>query len=356
MKPRGRASIATTRWSVRDLAGRLLEDQAHGGEQWDTLVVPMLCADPASDPLHRRAGERLWPTWFTAEMVDQAMRDPLSWQALYQQQPLDAAGGFIQLDWLHVVDDPPKKPRYYMGVDLALTSAGDYSAIVIAAADKATGCLYVVDAWHARVPAGEALDVLVGRCAHYEPLEVVIDDDNAWKLIRGSIGRTFRDAGVSALYFAALPLHGGVRGARGEGKQIRAAALQAACSRGEVRVLRRPWTADLVDELVRFPGGAHDDWLDCLSLLARRLALFANSEERADLVEYCLGNTGCTVTLPRLGPTGFREHRGIDRRPEESDSEYFRRKQTETLDQMLRSSPRLSRPRERASVCSVRAD
>ncbi len=136
LKPHGRVSIATTRWSVRDLAGRLLADQAAGGEHWDRLIVPMECVNPDTDPLARRLGERLWPEWFTAEMCDQAKRDPLSWQALFQQQPLDQAGSFIRLEWLEVVDDVPRDPAYWVGVDLALTTGNDYSAIVVGAASR----------------------------------------------------------------------------------------------------------------------------------------------------------------------------------------------------------------------------
>ncbi len=158
----------------------------------------------------------------------------------------------------------------------------------------------IVHAWRERVPAAEALERLIEVVRHYAPREVLIDDDPSWKLLRSSIGKTFRERGVTPPWFHALPLHGGARGARGEGKQLRAAAFQAACSRGEVRVLRRHWTAALVDELVRFPGGDHDDWLDCCSLIGRRLALHSATPAEPTMREYTVMNSNRVIMLPVL--------------------------------------------------------
>jgi len=73
LKPGAAQILIQTRWHTDDLAGRLLNDQGDGGQQWHVLSIPMECTS-TDDPLERKIGERLWPEWFTDEMVAQAKR------------------------------------------------------------------------------------------------------------------------------------------------------------------------------------------------------------------------------------------------------------------------------------------
>ena len=81
--------IVTTRWARYDLAGLLIDRHERGEEEWTIVRLPMLADDPA-DPLGRELGEPLWPEWYTNRTIVEAQRDPLRWNSLYQQQPLDA--------------------------------------------------------------------------------------------------------------------------------------------------------------------------------------------------------------------------------------------------------------------------
>jgi hypothetical protein len=94
LKPGAAQVLITTRWHEDDLAGRLLERERDG---WKVLELPMEAM--ADDPLGREVGERLWPEWFTEEMVEQAKLDVRAWNALYQQQPASEQGDYFQLDW-----------------------------------------------------------------------------------------------------------------------------------------------------------------------------------------------------------------------------------------------------------------
>jgi predicted phage terminase large subunit-like protein len=56
-------------------------------------------------------------------------------------------------------------------------------------------------------------------------------------------------------------------------KATRAMPLAAQFEAGNVRVLRRQWTNDLVDEFVSFPAGAHDDQVDAAAGAFNKLTL-----------------------------------------------------------------------------------
>jgi hypothetical protein len=66
LNPGGRIVLIQTRWHVDDLAGRLLEDMAAGGEPWKIIKLPAIAGDDVedggyADPLGRKPGDPLWP-------------------------------------------------------------------------------------------------------------------------------------------------------------------------------------------------------------------------------------------------------------------------------------------------------
>lgn len=310
LTPDATVSMATTRWATRDLAGFLIEEMRSGGERWEVVELPMLCEDPARDPLGRHAGERLWADHFTAVMVAQAQRDPEMFQALYQCRPVDAAGSFFAHEWIHVVDKLPRRDecRVLAACDTAMTlGGGDYSVILVAYLHEASGNLYAVDLWRGQVEPETFLERLVDACRIHSPDVLLFDDDNAYKLMLKSIGRAFKVARLSPPYIKALPLHSG--GGKGAGKQLRATAIRAAFSRGEVFLARRGWTGAVVEELVAFPGGRNDDIVDCFSLVGRECALVAASQpQEEDLVEYTF-RSGEVVRRAKL-TSSFRPYGG----------------------------------------------
>jgi predicted phage terminase large subunit-like protein len=79
-----------TRWHEDDLAGRLLAEQARGGDRWRVLELPARGED----------GAALWPEKHDRAALEQVERvvGPYAWQALYQQRPAPAEGSVLK-DW-----------------------------------------------------------------------------------------------------------------------------------------------------------------------------------------------------------------------------------------------------------------
>jgi predicted phage terminase large subunit-like protein len=314
LKPNATVTIASTRWSVDDLVGRLIDDMAHGGRKFEVVNLPMLCNDPVRDPLGRRLGERLWEEWFSAEMVEEAQRDTVTWSALYQGAPLDASGSYFDREWLHVTDDiPTAKCVSVLACDTAMTlGGGDHSVIVAGRWHRESGLLYIVDIWRAQVTSDIFIAALIDKINAHQPMDVVFDDDAAFKLLRPEIVKQARLARVRSMpVLRALSLHS--RGGAGEGKQLRAATIRGMFSRGEVFLAKRGWTADLMHELLHFPSvRVHDDMVDCLSLLGRWCSQHhAIAAEREEEVEYTvhmpagIHGDAYTRTIKVRRPVGF---------------------------------------------------
>ena len=94
LKPDAAVVLIMTRWHLDDLAGRILDRER---DRWSVLSLPME-AQPG-DPLGRKPGERLWPGWFTEQMVEDAKRDVRGWNSLYQQNPAPDEGTYFHADW-----------------------------------------------------------------------------------------------------------------------------------------------------------------------------------------------------------------------------------------------------------------
>lgn len=104
MKPNARMVIACTRWHEADLLGQILDREA---DEWTVIKIPMIAYE--KDVLGRKEGERLWPEWYTEEMVETAQRDPRSWIALYQQEPRAAGGAEFKRNWIQHYQTKPSK-------------------------------------------------------------------------------------------------------------------------------------------------------------------------------------------------------------------------------------------------------
>lgn len=266
--PKGRELIISTRWARRDIAGRILELIGSGQEKgWYVLRLPMIC-DEQPDALGRQIGESLWPDYFTAEFIAEKMRDELIWQTQFQQTPLDEAGTWVGPEHLHAEEIAPESLHYVIAVDLALSvSKGDYTAIVVAGLDEQRH-LHIVQVLRDRLSPEVTVERLATLCDIYRPQEVLIDDDNASKVLVRLMLEIARTQKRALPPINPQPM-------RGRDKETRAAAIRGLLLSGHVHILQAPWTRALQRELLEFPAGDHDDQVDALGLIGRRFPMLS---------------------------------------------------------------------------------
>lgn len=269
LKPGGKLVLICQRLARNDLAGYLIDRNISNPTRKQRILRLPMIAEP-NDPLGRAPGERLWPEWYTVEMVEDAKRDEYKWKTLYQQEPPSDTGSWVSTDEIKFAPSPEFSSDYtYYGLtDLALSvGKGDYTVHIIAAISKATGHCHGVDFYRQRVDPAASATKLVQLAEVYKPAEWLIDDDNASKVFMQLVATEARSSSV-AVNWKPLPM-------RGQDKETRAAPLRGMFKRGMIYLdPKKPWTNIIVNELLQFPnalGAGVDDCVDALGLLGRRL-------------------------------------------------------------------------------------
>jgi len=174
--------------------------------------------------------------------------------------------------------------------------------------------LHVVEVTRERVSPEATVQRMFDLCERYKPNEVLIDDDNASRVLSRLIIELGRTRGRSPPPMIPQPM-------RGRDKETRSAAIRGQFLAGNVRIVRAPWNAALHRELLEFPSGAHDDQVDALGLLGRRFPMLsAPSAPAADRDPY----KGCVTRWDSEGNAYLNV--GLDELFQDRESQQARRR------------------------------
>ena len=92
LQPGGKIVLVMTRWSTKDLTGKLIQEKANeDGDTWDIVELPAIL--PNKRPV--------WPEyWDIKELEKTRASIPVSnWNAQYMQQPTAEEGAIIKREW-----------------------------------------------------------------------------------------------------------------------------------------------------------------------------------------------------------------------------------------------------------------
>lgn len=259
LKPGAKQIIVMTRWHEDDLGGRIL---ARERNRWHVIELPMEAM--ANDPLGRKPGERLWPDWFTDEMVATAKLDVRAWNALYQQQPASEDGDYFKREWFaNEYDELPHGLRLYGASDYAVTEGGgDFTEHGIFGV-SASGDAFVVDWWSGQEAADSWIEQKCDMIQRHKPLCWFGEAGPIRKSIEPFLKRRMLERGAHCRMEWLASVHD---------KPTRSRAFQALASMGKVWWPKvAPWKAAVVGQLLRFPAGKNDDAVDVCGLFGRGL-------------------------------------------------------------------------------------
>ncbi len=262
-KERGKAFegaivLVQTRWHEDDLAGRLLADMDRGADQWEVLSLPAVTEKDGK--LYA-----LWPDKYTAERLERIKRQlsAREWQSLYQQEPTPDAGTYFKREWFALGEkEPPKQLAVYITTDFAVTDGGgDYTELAVWGLDSDEG-VFPLDWWSGQTTAMEWVERLIDLMDKWKPRATFGETGQIKAAMEPILRRRMRERKV----FCRLEWL-----TRVTDKAASARGFQARAEMGVVHFPQTMWAREVVEQLVAFPPGKHDDKVDACALLGMAL-------------------------------------------------------------------------------------
>ena len=255
LAPGGRIIDIQTRWHMDDLSGKLLEEQARGGDKWDVLELPAINDD----------GLALWPDFYPLEALERirTVLPARDWSALYQQQPAPDEGDYFKREWFKWYTTAPNHLRTYGASDYAVTAkGGDYTVHVVAGVDPDDN-LYILDVWRSQSESHVWVESFIDLVAKHKPLNWGEEQGQIIKSLGPFIDKRMRERRIYCRREQMASV---------ADKPTRARSFQARAAMGKVYLPHNaPWVSDVLTEMLNFPVGKHDDAVDALGLIGRML-------------------------------------------------------------------------------------
>lgn len=279
LMPGGRVCVLHTRWHTRDLIGRLLKDGAMnpGADQYEMFEFPALLTvknpaytpdAPDFDPETPATIEKsLWPEQWSLESLQRTRASMVLWQwnAQYQQNPTAAESALVTRAqcrrWPHA--KPPEVDFVVQAYDTALTTKArsDYSVCQtwgVWRDDNDVDNVILLNCVRGRWEFPELKRMAHEQAADWEPDSVIVETKASGQPLVDEMRRS----GIFVQEFSP---------GKGQDKIARLNAIVDMFASGQVWFPETQWADEVIEELVTFPVGEHDDCVDACTLALMRV-------------------------------------------------------------------------------------
>ena len=279
LAPGGGVLVILTRWHDDDLAGWLLGEQETGGDTWEVIKYPAVAEE---DEAYREKGAALHPDRYPLPALTR-IRNAIGsrdWSALYQQNPVADEGAYFQRSMIRYFN-PHEVERdrmtIYAAWDLAIgkKERNDWSVGVVAGVDQ-DDQMFILHVERGRWDGGELVEKILDTYAAWQPSITGIERGHIEMALGPFLEKRIRERGLYEMYIKDLKT-----GRRD--KEARARAIQGRMQQGMVFFPKGTDFGDLlVNELLRFPNGKHDDQVDALAWLGQMMSEFHTWREGSE--------------------------------------------------------------------------
>ena len=251
LQPGGAIVVVMTRWSLKDLTGRILKSSIErDGDEWEVINFPAIL--PSDKPL--------WPAfWPLTELL--ALKEELpvgKWNAQYQQSPTSEEGALVKRDWWQKWEGDKAPPCEFIiqSWDTAFTKneRSDYSActtwvVFYKDEDKKDPHIILLDAYKERLEFPELKEQALLMYKEWEPDACIVEAKAAGSPLIFELRRM----GIPVSEFTPT---------RGNDKIARLNSVTDLFASGKVWAPGTRWADEVIEQMAAFPNSDHDDLVD----------------------------------------------------------------------------------------------
>ncbi len=251
LQPGGTIVLVMTRWSTKDLTGKLLKAQSETrADQWDVIEFPAIMP----------SGEPVWPEfWNRDELLGvKASLAVGKWNAQWMQNPTSEEGSLLKREWWQNWEEDyiPKLAHVIQSYDTAFMKkeTADYSAITtwgIFYDERYNGPqLILLDAIKDRFEFPDLRRIAKEQYDYWQP-ETVIVEAKASGL---PLTYELRQMGIPVINFTP---------SKGNDKHTRVNSVAPLFESGCIWApTEKSFAQEVIEECAAFPYGDHDDLVD----------------------------------------------------------------------------------------------
>ena len=279
LQPGGIIIIVMTRWSTKDLVGKVLKKQGDDhADQWEVVEFPAIM--PESDT-------PLWPEfWKKEELLSVKASLPISkWNSQWMQNPTAEAGSIVKREWWRrwEYEHVPAYEYVIQSYDTAFSKkeTADYSAIttwaIFTPPNSDAEQIILLDAKRVRLDFPELKKLAYEEYKYWEPDCVLIEA----KASGTPLPQELRRMGIPVTAYTP---------SRGQDKIARMNSVAPIFESGMVWAPDEVFADEVIEEMASFPFGEHDDYCDSSTMALMRfrqggfLALDNDYPEEADFL------------------------------------------------------------------------
>ena len=249
LQPGGSIVIVMTRWSTKDLTGKLMNNQTNeNADQWDVVEFPAILNE-----------EPLWPEfWKLSELEGvKASLSEQKWQAQWQQKPTSEEGSIIKREWWQMWGNEKIPPLMHIiqSYDTAFSKreTADYSAIttwgVFKPVEHGPPHIILLHARKGRWDFPELKEIALEEYKYWEPETILIEA----KASGMPLTQELRQVGIPVVTYTP---------SKGNDKHVRVNSVAPLFEAGQVWAPDERWAEEVIEECAAFPYGDHDDLVD----------------------------------------------------------------------------------------------
>ena len=257
LQPGGKIVLVMTRWSNKDLTGKLIQNQKEAkADQWHVVEFPAIMNHGSNK------ASPVWPEYWKLEELEgvKASISVQKWNAQYMQNPTSEEGAIIKREWWRRWDHDwiPALKHVIQSYDTAFgkKQTSDYSAIttwgVFYLNDDSPATLILLDAKKGRYDFPELKQIAMEQYKYWDPDTIVVEAKASGQPLTDEL----RKMGIPVVNYSP---------SKGNDKHTRVNAVAPLFESGMIYAPNQEFAEEVIEECAAFPFGDHDDLVDSMT-------------------------------------------------------------------------------------------